>query len=61
MIYPGLFQQRTRTGRDWLRRIPQDDRKAFARIGMEAHNYGRQGGKARAANAKRDQKGRFTK
>jgi len=63
MTYPNLFKTRYQKliDRDWLRRVDHDDRKAFTRIGMEAHEYGRQGGKARVATAKRDSKGRFIK
>ena len=46
-------------GSDWIRRIPVEDRKAFCYIGRAAGNHGRNGGLARAATAKRDEKGRF--
>ncbi len=61
MTYPGLFKKRYAklAGADWIRRVDPDDRKAFARIGMENHDYGRLGGKARVQTAKRDSKGRF--
>jgi len=63
MTYPNLFKNRYRklVGTDWLCRVDPDDKKAFARIGMENHEYGRQGGRARVATAKRDLKGRFVK
>lgn len=63
MIYPNLFKNRYRklAGKDWIRRVDPEDRKAFARIGMENHDYGRRGGKARSHTAKRDWKGRFVK
>lgn len=50
MKFPNLFKSRypksTLTGQDWIRNVDEEDRQAFARIGMEAHNYGRQGGRA---------------
>lgn len=58
-LYPNLFAAFIRKGSDWLSNIPADDRKAFARIGMQAHNYGRQGGCARASTCRRDKRGRF--
>mgnify|MGYP006935520912 CR=1 FL=1 len=63
MTYPDLFKKRYQAlhGKDWLRRIEPDDKAAFVRLGMEAHDYGRMGGKARAESAKRDEKGRFAK
>jgi hypothetical protein len=62
MKYPNLFTSYPqRSGRDWLRNVSADDRKAFSRIGREAHLHGHLGGMARAAQAKRDSRGRFIK
>lgn len=59
-LYPSLFRKRyTLHGRFWLKQIDPDDLKAFVHIGMEAHDYGRMGGKVRASTAKRDKRGRF--
>ena len=61
-IYPNLFHAYpVRSGRSWLRNVSKEDRQAFAMIGCQAHQYGKLGGKARAASAKRDRRGRFTK
>lgn len=63
MTYPNLFKNRYQqlTGKDWLRSVLPEDRRAFVSIGMQAHDYGRLGGKQRARTAKRDEKGRFVK
>ena len=62
MFFPDLFKSRyVLQGKDWIRRVEPDDRKAFVQIGMRFHNYGKMGGKARAATARRDKRGRFTK
>lgn len=63
MIYPNLFKSRYPflKGRDWILTIDPDDLRAFVEIGMKHHDFGRKGGKARSATAKRDEKGRFTK
>lgn len=59
----GIFKARypQLSGVDWVRRIEPEDRKAFIEIGMQAWDYGRMGGKARAKTARRDQRGRFAK
>lgn len=49
------------SGRDWLRTVSKEDRAALAHIGFAASGYGVVGGLKRAATAKRDAKGRFTK
>jgi len=64
LIYPELFKRRypQRRGRDWLRYVEADDRRAFSLIGI-AHRkagYGKKGGDARKQKAIRDSKGRFT-
>lgn len=60
--YPNLFcNYHPLRGRDWLRRIPPEDRAVFSHLGMIAHDYGRQGGEVRARTAKRDERGRFRK
>lgn len=63
MTYPDLFKRRysSLTGKDWLRSVLPEDRQAFISIGMQAHDYGKMGGKERTQTAKRDPKGRFTK
>lgn len=63
MTYPDIFKSRypSLKGRNWICTIEPDDLKAFVEIGMKANDYGRRGGKARSANAKRDKKGRFCK
>lgn len=49
------------TGRDWVRGLPEEERRAFARVGFAASGYGVLGGLKRAATAKRDRRGRFAK
>lgn len=62
MQYPKLFKNFGKLeGKDWLKRLPVDDRKAFGWLGCEAHEHGHLGGKARVASAKRDERGRFVK
>ena len=63
MTYRDLFKSRypSLRGRDWIRTIDPDDLRAFVEIGMKHNDYGRVGGKARSATAKRDKRGRFTK
>lgn len=46
-------------GKDWLRKLPDYEIAAFARVGFCCSGYGRSGGIARAASAKRDRRGRF--
>lgn len=61
MTYPDLFARyRPLQGRDWLARLPADERRAFSGIGL-MHNRGlhRRGGQARAQTAQRDERGRF--
>jgi len=41
------------TGSDWLRYLPEWERKAFSETGWRASDYGRIGGKVRARTAKR--------
>jgi hypothetical protein len=60
--YRGMFIRRyPLQGRAWLRNVPAEDRKIFSEIGCENHQHGHLGGVARAAAAKRDARGRFTK
>jgi hypothetical protein len=62
MKYPALFKNFSGLrGKDWLRSLPDEDRKAFSWIGIKESGFGRLGGKARAAQAKRDSRGRFLK
>lgn len=48
MVYPNLFKSRypVLQGRDWIRTIDEEDRQAFVRIGLQATDYGRKGGRA---------------
>lgn len=50
MKFPRLFKSRypdsTFQGKDWIHNIDPEDVQAFARIGLEASDYGRSGGKA---------------
>lgn len=47
MKYPNLFQSYyPLKGKDWIRSIPQDDRRVFVDIGMQANDHGRLGGLA---------------
>lgn len=62
MKYPNLIKSRynlTGKGRDWIRYIHPEDRAVLVEIGMVAWDFGRMGGKARAATALRDYRGRF--
>lgn len=54
-----MFNGLTLKGRDWLRRVPKEDRDAFSYIGRMAANHGKMGGIARARTALRDHRGRF--
>jgi hypothetical protein len=60
-IFTGLFKSRypTKGRRDWVRLLSPEDRQVFVRMGMEAWEYGRLGGQARARSTKRDNRGRF--
>lgn len=59
-IPTGYFKQHYNLqGSDWLRRVSPEDRQAFSHVGRSHAGYGRNGGLARVANARRDQKGRF--
>lgn len=57
----GLFKSRydPLTGKDWIRRVDPEDRAAFVHIGQAATDFGKLGGSARAASARRDYRGRF--
>lgn len=47
MKYPGLFKNKySLRGKDWLRRIPEEDRKVFSDIGSQNSNRGKLGGDA---------------
>lgn len=61
--YPNLFKSRypLLKGKDWIRTIEPDDRKVFVELGMKHSEYGRLGGKVRAATCRRDNRGRFVK
>jgi hypothetical protein len=60
-VFPGLFDNYPRSGRDWLRRLPREERVAFSYIGRAYADHGRAGGRARAATAQRNARGQFTK
>jgi hypothetical protein len=65
--YPDLFKARHKNlrGKKWLRSIPWDERKDFARLGLmhacekTEYQIWSMGGRARAQTAERDDKGRF--
>jgi hypothetical protein len=59
----GLFKKRYNRlkGKDWVRRLEPEDLSVFVRVGLQANDYGKQGGIKRAATARRDKRGRFTK
>jgi hypothetical protein len=61
--YKNIFKSRypELKGKDWIKRIEEEDLKAFIHIGFAHSDYGRLGGKKRASTAKRDNRGRFTK
>ena len=46
-------------GKDWIRKIEPDDRKALLHVVRSFGEHGRKGGRARAATAQRDSRGRF--
>lgn len=49
MNYPNLFSSyHPLKGSDWLRNLPPEDRQAFSRIGFQASDYGKKGGRALA-------------
>jgi hypothetical protein len=61
MYHPGMFDNRgPLQGKDWLRRLGAEDRQVFGELGL---SYNRTlhclGGRARAATAERDHRGRF--
>jgi hypothetical protein len=61
--YKNIFKSRypELKGKDWIKRIGEEDRKVFIHIGFVHSDYGRLGGKKRASTAKRDYRGRFIK
>lgn len=60
-IPKGYFQEKygNLEGKDWIRSISREDRKALAKIAFAASGYGRKGGRVRAMTAERDSQGRF--
>lgn len=47
MKYPGLFSQhQPLKGKDWIRRIPPEDRAVFVDIGLQEAQHGSLGGQA---------------
>jgi hypothetical protein len=62
MTYPNLFKSRyILKGKDWIKSISEEDKRAFIQIGFKHSDYGRKGGLHRAKFGKRDGKGRFVK
>jgi hypothetical protein len=60
--YSGLFQRyQPLQGRDWVKNLPDEDRRVFVDIGLQAADHGKLGGVARAAEAQRDNHGRFAR
>jgi len=61
--YPDLFKNRypELKGKNWIKFISIEDRKAFSQIGFSHSDFGRTGGIVRGKSGKRDSKGRFTK
>ena len=62
--YPSLFAKYDRQGQDWLRRVSEEDRKVFSKIGLrelriKRPDFHRMGGKARASLGIRGYRGRF--
>jgi hypothetical protein len=46
-MYPNLFSSyHPLKGSDWLRSVTPEDRQAFSRIGFQASEYGKKGGRA---------------
>lgn len=61
-IPDGYFKNRYNLkGKDWLRMIPEEEKDIFVHCGLQNAGYGKLGGRARAATAKRDKRGRFIK
>lgn len=48
-------------GSNWVSKLSSEDREVFSWIGRAHGEFGKLGGKARAKNAKRDERGRFIK
>lgn len=47
MNYPNLFSAyHPLKGSDWLRSVTPEDRQVFSRIGFQASEYGKRGGRA---------------
>ncbi|MEI6415742.1 MAG: hypothetical protein WCP34_15990 [Pseudomonadota bacterium] len=62
LSYPNLFKEfEPRHGKDWVKNLPEQDKRVFIEIGLQAAEHGHLGGIARAKTARRDHKGRFTK
>ena len=51
--YPDL------SGKNWMSKITKEDRDAFMHLVRGAGQHGVKGGRARAENAERDERGRF--
>lgn len=63
MTYPNLFKNRYAElkGKNWIKSVSVEDRKAFSQIGFFHSDFGRLGGIVRGKSGKRDSKGRFIK
>lgn len=59
----GLFKAKygKLEGKDWIRKIDPEDARVLITVGLREMDFGRMGGKARAALAIRDERGRFKK
>ena len=59
--HPNLFKNRypELKGSDWIKKISPEDKQVFISLGMQHNDYGRMGGKQRAKNGLRDNRGRF--
>ena len=56
MMTKGIFKAKygdELQGRDWVRKIDPDDLRVLVDAGLQAHRYGKMGGKARARTARR--------
>jgi hypothetical protein len=61
--FKGVFKSRypILIGKDWIKNLEIEDLQVFIRMGLAATDYGKKGGQARSAQAKRDKNGRFIK
>ena len=60
MNLKGMFKNKYKlSGKNWIQKLPKEDRRIFSEIGRIYNLHGHLGGVARAKTAKRDKKGRF--